>query len=293
MDSSGGTLDELEHRLTQLRRALRTAMRQRETVKSAELRAELKRVESAWEEAAAAEDDEANAAPSASAPRLPLADKTAPTGLLPVREQAHQVLTMLGVPAAPKLISAVQEAFFADELLPSRLASLRRDEERSFKTSPNARPYYLCPALTADRLAPARALLTVSTWSMEQRIIGGHSPRVDFLSAARRVAEAVTTRRQLGQDWSPEAMVQAEQLLRNFAANIPGALPSPALGHDAGPIDPDQVAAAAAAELVLHADIDERDRAEAAERARRQLSEAERLFGTRLGMVGRTATIEL
>ncbi|MFG1827808.1 hypothetical protein ACGFIJ_35500 [Microbispora bryophytorum] len=292
MHGSEGTLDELEHRLTQLRRALRTAMLQRDTAKIAEIRAELKSVESAWDEAAAAEDGEIGGFPLAVAARPSGAEKTAPAGLLPVREQAHQVLTLLGVPAAPKLISAVQGAFFADELQPSRLASLRRDEERSYRTAPNARPYYLCPALTADLLAPARALLTVSTWPMEQRIIGGHSPRVDFLTAARKVAEAVVTRRQLGHAWSPEAMFQAEQLLRNFAANIPGALPSPSPGRGGDLIDPDQVAAAAAAELVLHADVDEQERAVAAERARRQLSEAERLFGTRLSIVGRPATME-
>ncbi|WUH97769.1 hypothetical protein OHR68_30270 [Spirillospora sp. NBC_00431] len=291
MHGSEETLDELERRLTQLRRALRSAMLQREAAKIAEIRAELKRIESVWEEAAAAEDGGAGVvSPMAAAPPSGV-DKPAPAGLLPVREQAHQVLTLLGVAAAPKLISAVQGAFFADELQPSRLASLRRDEERSYRTAPNARPYYICPALTADRLAPVRALLTISTWPMEQRIIGGHSPRVDFLTAARKIAEAVVTRRQLGQAWRPEAMVQAEQLLRNFAANIPGALPSPSPGHHAGLIDPDQVAAAAAAELALHADLDEQERGAAVERARR-LPEAERLFGTRLAMAGRTATME-
>ena len=74
--------------------------------------------------------------------------------LLPAREQVHQALTLLGAPAAPKLIAAVHEAFFAGQLAPSRLASLRRDEERSYRAAPGARPYYLCPALTSDLLSP-------------------------------------------------------------------------------------------------------------------------------------------
>jgi hypothetical protein len=79
-------------------------------------------------------------------------------------------------------------AFFTGQLAASRLTSLRRDEERSYRSAPNARPYYLCPALTSDLLSPARALLCISTWPMEQRIVGPLSPRVDFLTAAIRVA---------------------------------------------------------------------------------------------------------
>ena len=96
--------------------------------------------------------------------------------LLPLREQVHQALTLLGAPAAPKLIIAVHEAFHVGELAPARLTSLRRDEERSFRSAPHSRPYYLCSALTADLLAPARGLLAVSTWPMATRVIGPLSP---------------------------------------------------------------------------------------------------------------------
>ncbi|XHM65369.1 hypothetical protein ACE6JH_00050 [Streptomyces nigra] len=50
---------------------------------------------------------------------------------------------LLGTPAAPKLIVGVHEAFFPGELSASKLSSLRRDEERSYRSSPGARPYYL------------------------------------------------------------------------------------------------------------------------------------------------------
>jgi hypothetical protein len=81
----------------------------------------------------------------------------------------HQALTLLGVPAAYRLITAVHDAFFGSVLPGARLTSLRRDEERSFRTMPHARPYYLCAALISDLLAPARGLLAVSTWPMERR----------------------------------------------------------------------------------------------------------------------------
>ena len=127
----------------------------------------------------------------------------------------------------------------------SRLTSLRRDEERSYRSAPNARPYYLCPALTSDLLSPARALLCVSTWPMEQRIVGPLSPRVDFLTAAIRVAEAASSpgRRRPGEPGG------AQRLLRRFAMNIPGAW----TGHPGKTPRPADVAAAAQAELDIHA----------------------------------------
>ena len=169
-------LDALEARIAELRRAVRAALAARENARVSELRAELRRAERAWDALVTPDGAVAEDQPDAGS-------------LLPAREQVHQALTLLGVPAAPRLIAAVHEAFFTGQLAPSRLTSLRRDEERSYRSAPNARPYYLCPALTADLLSPARALLCVSTWPMEQRIVGPLSPRVDFLTAAIRVAE--------------------------------------------------------------------------------------------------------
>jgi hypothetical protein len=202
--------------------------------------------------------------------------------LLPAREQVHQALTLLGVPTAPRLIAAVHAAFFTGQLAPSRLTSLRRDEERSYRSAPNARPYYLCPALTADLLSPARALLCVSTWPVEQRIVGPLSPRADFLTSAIRVAETASSLAVAG----PGSRAGAQQLLRRFAMNIPGALDGPR-GKDAAPGD---VAAAARAELEIHAGPDTEARTQAARRARRQLTEAEQLFGARLAAIRGTGT---
>ncbi|MEV0203357.1 hypothetical protein, partial [Nonomuraea sp. NPDC050691] len=164
--------------------------------------------------------------------------------LVTVREQTHQVLTLLGVPAQPRLIAAVREAFFGGGLRGAQLTSLRRDEERSFASSPYARPYYLCAALT-DRLSPARGLLAVSTWPLERRMVGPLSPRVHFLTCAVAVAERMGTG--LGVDTEPES--DAGRLLARMARNIPGGA-----DLDIGPPDPDRVIEAARAELAVHAE---------------------------------------
>jgi hypothetical protein len=162
----------------------------------------------------------------------------------------------------------VHEAFFGAAFPTARLTSLKRDEERSFRTAPFARPYYICAALTADLLASARGLMAISTWPLERRVIGSLSPRVDFLTGAIRVAEAI--------ERLPAPVPAARRLLWRFAASVPGAAETTANMH------PHEVTRAALAELAVHQAADQATRQAAARRAREQLADAEQLFGTRL-----------
>jgi hypothetical protein len=249
----------LERRIDELRSAVREAVLAGDRTRANALRAELRRAEREWDDALAD-----------LAEQVPPVPSVAP--LLPIRDQVHNALTLLGAPAAPKLVIAVHEAFFAGEIVGARLTSLRRDEERSFRSAPRQRPYYLCSALTADLLAPARGLLTVSTWPLNRRIVGPLSARVDFLTAAIRIAEQV------------ERSPGAEKLLWRFAVNIPGAV------SDFADVKPETVLRAARAELAVHEDADRSHREAAAERARTQLDDAAQLFGSRLRVVSRTGT---
>lgn len=238
-------------------------------VEARQLRAELRQAQRSWDA------NLPQPAPDQQAPEPASPDDHPQHSSLPVREQVHQALTLLSVPAAPKLIVAVHGAFFAGGLAAAQLTSLRRDEERSFRSSPHARPYYLCAALTADRLAPARGLLAVSTWPLSRRIVGPLSPRVDFLTAAVRVAE------QLGRTSQPS--LPARRVLWRFAVNVPGA------AHTFETMEPEVVARAARAELEIHQDADRAERAAAGARARAQLDDAQQLYGAPLGLTARAA----
>ncbi|MFI7444551.1 hypothetical protein [Nonomuraea indica] len=268
-------LDELERRIDGLRAGVRRAMRAKDPATARGLRAELRAAERAWD-ALVTEDADTAAGTAASTGGAPAAVPGPRTGgrgrprggrLVTVREQVHQALTLLGAPAQPRLVAAVSEALLDGALRGAQLTSLRRDEERSFASSPYGRPYYLCAALT-DRLSPARGLLTVSTWPLERRVVGPLSPRVDFLTCAMAVA------RHLGADPVAALDPRALRLLARMARNIPGATDA-----DLGPPDPDRVAGAAARELAVHAGRDTRDRAELAGRATSQLDDRARLFG--------------
>jgi len=259
------TIEALERRIDELRVAVREAVLAGDSALASARRAELKRAEQAWENALAA-----------TAPKQPPVQQ-AQASLLPLREQVYEALSLLQVPAAPKLIATVHEAFFGSTFPTTRVTSLKRDEERSFRSAPFARPYYICAALSADYLSPSRGLLAVSTWPMEKRVIGSLSPRVDFLTAAIRVADAI--------ERIPTPPTTARQLLQRFAGNIPGAAPVPGMLASAGPdqVKPDVVRQAAQAELTVHSDADTRLRTEAAARARKQLADPEQFFGVKDG----------
>jgi hypothetical protein len=269
------SVEDLEQRISQLRVAIRKAALRGDAAQAKALRRDLRETERAWDDALeaageAATPEPATAATAATAAAVPRAasETAANPSLLPLREQVYEALSVLTVPAAPRLISTVHEAFFASTFPSSKLTSLKRDEERSFKSAPYARPYYICAALTADLLAPSRGLLAVSTWKMEKRVIGSLSPRVDFLTAAIQVATAV--------ERIPAPVPAARRLLWRFAASIPGA------GEARGQVRPAQVIEAAEAELSVHIEADTGTRKEAAKRARKQLTDAEQLFGVRL-----------
>ncbi len=255
------TLEALERKIDELRSEVRRAAMSGDRMRARQLRAGLRRAEDAWEDALANLEADAERPTAALAPpqRVPL---------LPLREQVHHVLTLLTVPAAPRLIISVHEAFFSGEMIGARLTSLRRDEQRSYESAPNARPYYLCAALTAAHLAPARGLLAVSTWTMADRIVGPLSPRVHYLTAAIHVAERVGR--------LDETVPTARRLLWRFAGNIPGAAD--------GGVTPEGVARSARAELVIHEEDDRADREAAAERAAR-LRPVDQLFGVKFGVV--------
>lgn len=261
------TVEALERRIGQLRVALREALLASQHAHVTTLRGELRRAERDWEDTLAQAQLHAQTQTHGVETTAETVAPPSTGPLLPLREQVYEALSLLQAPAAPRLIATVHEAFFATTFPTQRVTSLRRDEERSFRVAPFARPYYICAALTADFLIPSRGLLAVSTWPMEKRVIGPLSPRVDFLEAAIRVAEAI--------ERIPAPVPAARRLLSRFAASIPGA--SDVTNH----VDPWAVKAAAEAELSVHKEKDTKTREEAARRARQQLDDAQQLFGTR------------
>jgi hypothetical protein len=258
-------IEAIERRIDKLRVAVRETVLGGDKARARILRAELRQAEQAWEDALS------EAEPAAPATRAGSVTAPKSGSLLPLREQVYEALSLLQVPAAPRLIATVHEAFFGASFPTTRVTSLKRDEERSFRTTPFARPYYICAALSADYLSPSRGLLAVSTWPLDKRLIGPLSPRTDFLTAAIRVAEAI--------ERIPDPPPSAWGLLARFAASIPGAIAGSGRGH--GAVEPAQVRAAAEAELTVHHDADAQTRQGAAGRARQRLTDAEQFFGTK------------
>jgi hypothetical protein len=208
------------------------------------------------------------------------ADHTARAATRPPSPSAREVtiaaLGEIGVPAAPRAVTGYASARFGTDLDHRALASLRRDEAASWartaradRPSRTARAVYVVPALEGRRFLSMRGKVALSTWPMEQRILGPWSERADHLTATVNLARQLT--------WLVETNTAAAErladLLAVYAATIPGGLE----GH-ARP-DPARVEAAAQAELEVLGPEDRAWRAEAATRAREQLDDTQQLWG--------------
>jgi hypothetical protein len=187
-------------------------------------------------------------------------------GRLTAREQAVSALAEMGVPSPPREIAEFHEARFSSGLDVRALASVRRDEAAAWERDPSSRAAFLVPALDIRFFRPTRGPLTLSSWTLEQRLLGASSPRVDHLRLTVRLAE-------LAERLDGQAGQALTAMAARYAQTVPGAVDA---GHD---VEPQRIAVAARRELVILGPQDDEERASAAERAREQLEEAEMMWG--------------
>lgn len=187
-------------------------------------------------------------------------------GRLSAREQAVTALAEMGVPSPPREIDDFHQARFGISLDVRALASVRRDEFAAWNRDPSSRPAFLAPALDIRFFRPVRGPMTLSSWELEQRILGPSSPRVDHLRLTCRLAKLAA--RLVGEPGQALAAMASR-----YAQTVPGAVEHAQLG------DPARIMDAAARELAVLGPQDEEERAAAAGRAREQLQEAEILWG--------------
>lgn len=187
-------------------------------------------------------------------------------GRLTAREQAISALAEMGVPSPPREIAEFHAARFSSAMDARALASVRRDEAAAWERDPSSRAAFLVPALDIRFFRPVRGPLTLSSWELEQRLLGASSPRVDHLRLTVRLAE-------LAERVEGEPAQALTTMAARYAQTVPGATDA---GRDA---TPQRIADAARRELEILAPQDDEERARAAERAREQLGEASLMWG--------------
>jgi hypothetical protein len=187
-------------------------------------------------------------------------------GRLTAREQAITALAEMGVPSPPREIADFHEARFSSALDARALASVRRDEAAAWERDPSSHPAFLVPALDIRCFRPVRGPLTLSSWELEQRLLGASSPRVDHLRLTVRLAELAE--RLVGEPGQALTAMAAR-----YAQTVPGAID----GENGA--EPQRIADAARRELEILTPQDDEERASAAARAREQLAEAELMWG--------------
>lgn len=191
----------------------------------------------------------------------------------PLRDQIVTVLRLLARPSSIRLVADVARARFGEAIPTGRIASLRRDEERSWSRAPGARPDYIVPALSSDRFAPMRAEVALASWPLEIRIVGPASPRVDMLKVLCRLADE--SGRHLDSQWTRGL----EPVIWRLAATVPNAI------EPEGALDLSVIRLAATYELQQLEQDDARERQDAADRAKTYLDDQAQLFGARFRVV--------
>lgn len=181
------------------------------------------------------------------------------------------VLTELGVASSPRQIAAYAMGRWNKHFDVRSLASIRRDEKRSWDSG-SKRDIYVVPTLEGPWFVPGRGRFALSHWPLWMRIIGPLSPRADHLRACMNLVGQVEQAK-----LDQETEVRLRRLIVEYACTVSGALAQPwEKGED---LDPDRVMGAVKAEFDLIGAEDEVWRKEEAERAQRLLSDEQRIWG--------------
>lgn len=173
----------------------------------------------------------------------------------PVREQVLEVLNEIKVPATPRTISEYARARYSLELSPARFASLRRDEQNSYKKNSASRSAWVVPAIRTDDFSAMPRIVANSAWEPERRLIGTRTLRVNHLYALLSLLESVPEVRENGFNFE-----KLTALIRDFASSVPGAL------ERSSKCDFDRIEEAVKKELAWLEPLDLAERNEAAER---------------------------
>jgi hypothetical protein len=80
----------------------------------------------------------------------------------PARDIAISVLNELEVPAAPRSVAEYAAVRYGSILDSRAMASLRRDEQRSWRSGRSVRAVYIVPALEGHRFLPLRGNVALS-----------------------------------------------------------------------------------------------------------------------------------
>jgi hypothetical protein len=190
------------------------------------------------------------------------------------RQRAVAALTEIAVPSSPKEIVAYASARTNTPFDVRTLASVRRDERRSWESG-SQRDTYIVPALEGPWLVAGRGRFALSHWPLWQRVIGPLSPRADHLRACRNLVEHAERLRPL----DGVAAERLRELLARYARSVPGALEQ--AWSTGAEVNPERVLIAVNNELDLIGDEDESWRRQQAERAARQLTDEQKMWGAK------------
>lgn len=190
-----------------------------------------------------------------------------------VREQTISVLTELDVPRTPREIAEYAQARTGKHFDARALASIRRDERRSWQ-SRKSRVAYLVPTLEGQWFLAGHGQLALSFWPLAKRINGPLSARVNHLRACLSLASLLESIDLLSRSTQAEGL---RSLLAQYTRSVPGAHRDVWAGAEQ--LELKRVREAVERELRPIVEEDESFRQREAERASRCLNEEQLVWG--------------
>ncbi|TGE02438.1 hypothetical protein EU555_01325 [Methylobacterium nonmethylotrophicum] len=192
--------------------------------------------------------------------------KLEPKGLQK-REYVLKALHALGAPASPATVSLVVDRIWKVEVKASQFSSMRKGDERAWMNG--RRTLMIVPAFNAFDLSARPRTVALSSWPLEQRIMGSLSDRADALRILLRARH----------HWVNGGNAVWLELVLSLARDFRFVIPS----SEAVEEQALQISEAAKVALDDIADRDLAERKDAAARAAR-LSEKWQMFGRPIGL---------
>jgi len=196
---------------------------------------------------------------------------TPPGPRMSQRSVALDALDLIHLPSTPRLIAWVAEARSGVPFNPKNLTTGKRDDRarwERYRRDGRTPPPMFAPALSGSLFEPVRALLCLSTWPLESRVVTAHSPRADHPAALLAVLDEAD--RLAG--YEPEAAKRLMNLASRLATGLPG-------GHFDVVKDPVVLRRVATEELGRFKEVVTDERSAAAKRAGMLADEGARIWG--------------
>jgi hypothetical protein len=137
-----------------------------------------------------------------------------------LRDQVIRIVHLVGVPVLHGIIPRLGAALFSCMIPSARLSTLLvGDEIRAYSGNREKHAVWICPSLTTIGFLPLNPLVSLSSWPLENRIIGTRTLRANHLKTVLALVRLLESTDPLG---GSDRINTLTGLLRLYSESVPG-----------------------------------------------------------------------